>query len=280
MQAMQPDALNALAAQQAAMQVLQQAALQAQGLPQQPLQQPQVPQPGAAVPQTVQPPQQQPRQQEAGQHVGPPIPGVTDVRHTGVIISMLHEKGFAFIRCPELKERYPNNDLFLHKNQWQNFKVGDAVSFAVFLNKQQKPNAKELEPAEMSEKLAAIQPQGGPRQQQQQQQRPPMMGGMPAPPMPPGGMMPPPPAPGGGMSPMPQAGNEPDITLDVPFPIELLQQASAGFEAIKQQLGDVRLELGGQPDKDTRLIRIRGPSFSANLAATLILQHLAAVCAL
>merc|ERR1711924_403796 len=112
----------------------------------------------------------------------------------------------------------------------------------------------------------------------------PMMAGgtMPPPPLPQGGFMPPPPAPGGPAMPppLPQAPVDPDITQDVPILIELLQQASAGFEAIKQQLGDVRLELGGQPDKDTRLIRMRGPSYSVNLAATLLLQHLAVACAL
>merc|ERR1719352_2147732 len=95
-------------------------------------------------------------------------------------------------------------------------------------------------------------------------------------PIPQGGLMPPPPAPGGMLPPpLPQAPIEPDISLDVPVPIELLQQASAGFEAVRQQLGDVRLELAGQPDKDTRLVRVRGPAFSVNLAATLLLQHLA-----
>eukprot|EP00929_Paragymnodinium_shiwhaense_P088259 TRINITY_DN48544_c0_g1_i1.p2 TRINITY_DN48544_c0_g1~~TRINITY_DN48544_c0_g1_i1.p2 ORF type:complete len:276 (+),score=88.39 TRINITY_DN48544_c0_g1_i1:112-939(+) len=267
----QVDALGALAAQQAALQVLQ-SAMQAQQMAA-PLQAQVMPAAAAA------PPSQQGPQ---GVHVGPPIPGVTDCRHVGIIVSMLQEKGFAFIRCPELKERYPNNDLFLHKNHWQDFKTGDAVSFSVFLNKQGKPNAKDLEHAERNEKLATIQVQAMPRQQPP----PAPMGGAttvfpPPAPMPGGGVLPPPPAPPGGAPafvppPAPQVPIDVDILQEVALPLPVMPLATAAFEAIRQQLGgDVRLEVGGQPDKDTRLIKVRGPAFSVNLAISLLLQHVA-----
>lgn len=75
------------------------------------------------------------------------IPGVTDRRWEGVITGYKVEKGFGFIRCPELRAMYPEKDAFLHKNQLGNFNDGDAVSFAVSFNKEGKPQAMELGPS-------------------------------------------------------------------------------------------------------------------------------------
>lgn len=87
---------------------------------------------------------------------GQQIPGVTDRRWEGVLISVMQEKGFGFIRCPELKDTFPNNDIFLHKNQMGSYQQGDAVSFSVFINRSGKPNANELQPTVLSSTLQNV----------------------------------------------------------------------------------------------------------------------------
>mmetsp|Transcript_6964 Transcript_6964/g.7567 ORF Transcript_6964/g.7567 Transcript_6964/m.7567 type:complete len:284 (-) Transcript_6964:22-873(-) len=72
------------------------------------------------------------------------IPGVTDCRFVGQIISFRAQEGYGFISCPELYQRF-HRDVFLHKYQMQGFAAGNAVSFGVFLNKSGQPQAKDLE---------------------------------------------------------------------------------------------------------------------------------------
>jgi len=85
------------------------------------------------------------------------LPGVTDRRFTGVIVSYKPEEGYGFIQCPELHDVF-GRDVFLHRLQIGRFDVGAFVSFGVFLNKNSQPQAKELavpqRPAE--EGLAAV----------------------------------------------------------------------------------------------------------------------------
>jgi len=71
------------------------------------------------------------------------LPGVTDRRFTGVIVSYKPEEGYGFIQCPELHDIF-GRDVFLHRLQIGCFDVGDFVSFSVFLNKNSQPQAKEL----------------------------------------------------------------------------------------------------------------------------------------
>jgi len=71
------------------------------------------------------------------------VPGVTDSRFTGVIITYKPDEGYGFIQCPELHQRF-GRDVFLHKLQVGSFAVGATVSFGVFLNKSGQPQAKEL----------------------------------------------------------------------------------------------------------------------------------------
>jgi len=70
--------------------------------------------------------------------------GVTDQRFNGVIKSYNEGKGFGFIACDEMMAQF-GSDVFLHHFQLSEFKVGSEVSFGVILNKEGKPQAKELE---------------------------------------------------------------------------------------------------------------------------------------
>jgi len=71
------------------------------------------------------------------------LPGVTDRRFAGRIVSYKEEEGYGFISCPELYPRF-RRDIFLHKLQIRSFGVGAPVSFGVFLNKNGQPQAKDL----------------------------------------------------------------------------------------------------------------------------------------
>eukprot|EP00931_Biecheleriopsis_adriatica_P117492 TRINITY_DN92_c0_g3_i1.p1 TRINITY_DN92_c0_g3~~TRINITY_DN92_c0_g3_i1.p1 ORF type:complete len:211 (+),score=55.04 TRINITY_DN92_c0_g3_i1:63-695(+) len=73
------------------------------------------------------------------------VPGLTDRRYEGYITSFRQDKGFGFIRCAELRQKFPEKDVFVHGKQMGNFKEGDSVSFAVYLNKDGKPQATELQ---------------------------------------------------------------------------------------------------------------------------------------
>eukprot|EP00435_Cladocopium_sp_Y103_P044579 s200_g12.t1 len=72
------------------------------------------------------------------------VAGLTDRRFEGQIVKYLMDKGFGFIRCQELRQRFPDRDIFVHQKQLGNFKEGENVSFGVFLNRDGKPQATEL----------------------------------------------------------------------------------------------------------------------------------------
>jgi len=65
-------------------------------------------------------------------------------RLLGRIKSYNSEKGFGFIECPVTKKQF-DRDVFVHKAQISNFKVGDEVTFTVELSKQNWPQAKDLQ---------------------------------------------------------------------------------------------------------------------------------------
>jgi len=73
------------------------------------------------------------------------IPGVTDSRFNGVIVSFKAQDGYGFIQCPELFDKF-KRDIFLHKAQVCNFGIGSKVSFGVFISKAGQPQAKKLTP--------------------------------------------------------------------------------------------------------------------------------------
>merc|ERR1712129_393704 len=68
------------------------------------------------------------------------IPGLTERRFEGVIKLFVEEKGFGYIACEDLRNKYPD-DVFLHHNQRRHFVMGDCVSFNVFLNFKGRPQA-------------------------------------------------------------------------------------------------------------------------------------------
>lgn len=73
----------------------------------------------------------------------PPSRVLIERRSTGTIKSFNHEKGFGFIDCPELHGIF-GNDVFLHFRQYNGMEQGSPVSFAVVLNKDNKPQAFDL----------------------------------------------------------------------------------------------------------------------------------------
>jgi len=75
-----------------------------------------------------------------------PVKALSERRSNGLIKSYNHEKGFGFIACQELSDVF-GNDVFLHHGQLSCFDVGAEVSFAVALNKDNKPQGYDLRPA-------------------------------------------------------------------------------------------------------------------------------------
>jgi len=73
----------------------------------------------------------------------PPIKALVERRSTGYIKSFNEAKGFGFIACQELMEVF-GNDVFVVGAQMSAFPVGSEVSFAVALNKDNKPQAYDL----------------------------------------------------------------------------------------------------------------------------------------
>jgi len=77
-----------------------------------------------------------------------PFPGITDRRWEGTIRLFIGDTlhGYGFIKCNELREKYPDKDkdVFLHRNQRAGFKQGDVVNFAVFMNFKGNPQATDL----------------------------------------------------------------------------------------------------------------------------------------
>jgi pentatricopeptide repeat protein len=71
--------------------------------------------------------------------------GVTDVRHDGIVQTFNWQKGFGFIFCEELQKVFGEGvNVFVHTMQIGSFQLRDEVTFAVFLNKDGKPQAKDL----------------------------------------------------------------------------------------------------------------------------------------
>jgi len=72
------------------------------------------------------------------------VRGVTDKRHWGKIIAYHVTKGFGFIDCDEIKQRY-HKDVLLDKVDVKGFKTQDMVSFMVFITSKGWPQAIDLE---------------------------------------------------------------------------------------------------------------------------------------
>jgi len=75
----------------------------------------------------------------------PPSRALLERRGQGVIKSFNPQTGFGFIQCEELHTVF-GNDVFLHSRQLGDFGPGAVVSFAVCLNKDNKPQAYDLMP--------------------------------------------------------------------------------------------------------------------------------------
>lgn len=73
----------------------------------------------------------------------PPAKALVERRAVGRIKSFNAQKGFGFVECPDLYEVF-GNDVFIHHRQVGAFQAGDDVSFAVALNKDNKPQAYDL----------------------------------------------------------------------------------------------------------------------------------------
>jgi len=72
------------------------------------------------------------------------ILGLTDCRFEGYIRLFIDDQGYGFIKCAQLTKRFPDKDVFLHRNQKGQFSQGDAVIFSVFINFRGKPQATDL----------------------------------------------------------------------------------------------------------------------------------------
>merc|ERR1719359_2614592 len=70
-------------------------------------------------------------------------PGAATGRFQGRIKSFNVQKGFGFIECAEAHQVY-GRDVFLHKAQIGDFEIGRLVSFAVEMNKNNMPQARDL----------------------------------------------------------------------------------------------------------------------------------------
>jgi cold shock CspA family protein len=72
-----------------------------------------------------------------------PGPGMSPGRFQGRIKSFNVQKGFGFIECAEAHQIY-GRDVFLHKAQISNFQIGSQLTFAVEMNKNNMPQARDL----------------------------------------------------------------------------------------------------------------------------------------
>lgn len=78
-----------------------------------------------------------------------PGPGTATGRFQGLVKSYNVQKGFGFIDCPEAHQIY-GRDVFLHKAQIANFQIGSQLTFAVEMNKNNMPQARDLLETDMS----------------------------------------------------------------------------------------------------------------------------------
>eukprot|EP00930_Biecheleria_cincta_P020104 TRINITY_DN15188_c0_g1_i1.p1 TRINITY_DN15188_c0_g1~~TRINITY_DN15188_c0_g1_i1.p1 ORF type:complete len:380 (-),score=64.74 TRINITY_DN15188_c0_g1_i1:208-1347(-) len=75
----------------------------------------------------------------------PPTRSISENRHTGTIKSFVHAKNYGFIHSPLLQEMF-GCDVWLHGSQYSGQEMGTVITFAVFLNKEHKPQAFDLIP--------------------------------------------------------------------------------------------------------------------------------------
>merc|ERR1712185_470081 len=74
------------------------------------------------------------------------IAGVTDNRFVGLIKSC--GKTYGFVVCPDLAKQFGKEDIFTHSSHLEGYQVGQEVSFSVIVNKEGRPQAISLEPAD------------------------------------------------------------------------------------------------------------------------------------
>lgn len=67
-----------------------------------------------------------------------------ETRHSGTISAYYPEKGFGFIKCPEVHALF-GFDVFVHQKHIGSFNIGDQVTFTVTTNKHGKPQASDLQ---------------------------------------------------------------------------------------------------------------------------------------
>mmetsp|Transcript_66568 Transcript_66568/g.172231 ORF Transcript_66568/g.172231 Transcript_66568/m.172231 type:complete len:179 (-) Transcript_66568:55-591(-) len=83
----------------------------------------------------------------------PPSKALIERRSEGTIKSFNETKGFGFIDCRELNETF-GNDVFIHHAQMAGgLSVGEHVTFAVMLNKENKPQGYDLQPGKGGGKM-------------------------------------------------------------------------------------------------------------------------------
>jgi len=74
------------------------------------------------------------------------IPGVTDSRFESKIVMINKEKTYGFIACPkDLGDKVGMKDIFVHRMDIGELKVGDFVSFGVRLHKDGRPQSKDVQ---------------------------------------------------------------------------------------------------------------------------------------
>merc|ERR1711933_672719 len=64
-------------------------------------------------------------------------------RERGRIKSFNTEKGFGFIDCPKMRDKY-GRDVFIHKKQMGDLEVGDEITFVCEPNKEGMPQARDI----------------------------------------------------------------------------------------------------------------------------------------
>lgn len=72
---------------------------------------------------------------------------LTSKRSHGTVKSFNEKSGFGFIACQELKDMF-GRDVFVHAKQMRGVSVGEAVSFAIVLNKDNHPQGFDIVPEE------------------------------------------------------------------------------------------------------------------------------------
>lgn len=78
-----------------------------------------------------------------------PVKALTDRRSKGIVKGTSQVGGYDFITCPEIHAVF-GNDVFVHGKQRGLFQKGQEVSFAVLLNKDNKPQAFDVQEAHSS----------------------------------------------------------------------------------------------------------------------------------